>query len=124
VAAIDFARTMPRVMTAKSRFVTDKVWFQTHYCFEIRSENIGRLEEGIGLATRALQIAKNNPNVMGHLSALYSLRSNLDCMNQPVYEADMKMARTWDSERKRVSSEGKTTFFEKSPAAPPPMPDN
>ena len=124
VAAIDYGRTVRRVMTAKSRFATNELWMQTHYCFEIRSENLARLEEGIALATRAMQISKDNETLMGYLSALFSLRADLQCHDKPAYEGDKKTAKTWDRERKRVVKEGGATYLDKCPPPPPPMLEN
>ena len=124
VAAIDAQRSWVDVGLAKIalKLPTGKALIDSPSCHEVRDRNLVRVEEGIALLTRALQIRSNSTDLSGFMSWLYTDRAELQCHNRPAYKADRNAARKWDRMRKEIWKRKADNYgFVKCPPPPPPM---
>jgi tetratricopeptide (TPR) repeat protein len=124
VAAIDAQRSWQDVGLAKTELQLPggKTLIDSPSCNQVRDRNLARVEEGIALLTRGLQIRSNSTDLLGFLSWLYSDRAELQCHNRPAYKADKNAARRWDRLRKEISKrKADNSPFLKCPPPPPPM---
>jgi tetratricopeptide (TPR) repeat protein len=122
VGALDFLRTFQDVAAKKGELnlSANEPLIHAPACNEVRSRNIARIEEGIALLSKSLQIDSHNLDAMGHLSSLYTERADIQCGDPQAYRADMNTARRWDRQRSQTQK-AKTHFFQKCPPGPPPM---
>ncbi len=95
-------------------------------CSEVRQSNQARVGEGIALLSRALQFRSDDLDLMGHLSALYYVRAEIQYGNREAYKTDLNAARKLN--RMLLNRTRKRRFplrvLQKCPSAPPPRPDN
>jgi tetratricopeptide (TPR) repeat protein len=64
-------------------------------CFEIRQNDLDRVNEGISLLTKALQVESDNLEFKAWLSVLYDNRAEIQCGNPEAYRVDVAKARKW-----------------------------
>jgi len=63
-------------------------------CAQVRAGNLTRVEEGIALLERAVEIAESS-DAQAHLSLLYREHADIQCENQPGYDRDLGAAVQW-----------------------------
>ena len=123
VVAITSQRSWRDVAVTKSKYQMSKgERFQdTNSCHEMRGRNLARVEEGIGLITKAFQVRNNSADLTGYLSYLYTIRSEIQCGNAQEYKKDKVAAKKWDHMGEKIRKKnGGSYFLQKCPAAPPP----
>ncbi len=91
-------------------------------CFEIRQKNLDRVNEGISLLTKALQVESDNLEFKAWLSALYGNRAEIQCGNPEAYRVDIANARKLYNTAYASSRIGGGRGPHRYPAAPPPGP--
>jgi Flp pilus assembly protein TadD len=125
VAAIDAQRSYRDEAAAKveHKVPIGKALIDSSSCQEVRQRNLARVEEGIALLTRALQIRSNSSDLMGFLSLLHARRAEIQCDNPQGYKAERNAARKWDRMRKETwKRKTDDQSLRKLPPAPPPAP--
>lgn len=120
VAALDYFRIAPDIITVKAQQKIPLI--QSPACIEVRERNQARLEEGIALLTRAVQITSNHSELKSYLGVLYSLGAEVQCGDRAKYQADIKSSRAWYMPRKDSGSKSRQEYFQKVPSPPPPPP--
>ena len=127
VAAMDQRRVTRNVVTAKieQRVPSENPLIDSPFCQEVRQMNLARIEEAIGLLTRALQIRNNDLDLMGYLSLLLRNRADIQCGNPKAYKADRSTARKWNHRLNETRTKRKAgdPILRRIPSAPPPAPD-
>jgi tetratricopeptide (TPR) repeat protein len=64
-------------------------------CQELRSKNSQKVEDGINLLQKAIQIRPDYDDAMAYINLLYRQRAEYECDDQSAYEADIKTANEW-----------------------------
>ena len=64
-------------------------------CAEIRAKNEQKVEDGIRLLTRALEIRKDYDDAMAYINLLYRERADYECDDPKARAADLKKADHW-----------------------------
>lgn len=91
-------------------------------CTELRGESLKRVNEGITLLTRTLELVRS-PDVMGYLAVLYRERAELQCGDRAAHDADWRIAKKWDTSTCQArQSSGFPTVPSRWPPPPPPPP--
>ena len=91
-------------------------------CFEIRQNELARVNEGISVLRKALQIESDNVEFMVWLSELYKTRAETQCGDPKAYRSDISDARKWNrvgNASRRISGDNSLRRY---PPAPPPAP--
>jgi Flp pilus assembly protein TadD len=125
LAAIDNQRSYRDEAAAKveHKVPIGKALIYSPSCQEVRQRNLARVEQGIALLTRALQIRNNSTDLMGFLSLLHARRGEIQCDNPQGYKVDRNAARKWDRMRKETwKRKTDDRSLRKLPPAPPPAP--
>ena len=63
-------------------------------CTEIRIENLARIEDGMTLLKRAIELVKSY-DAESYLSHLYRERADIQCSDQSAYDQDVNTAVQW-----------------------------
>ncbi len=61
-------------------------------CAELREKNMGRVEEGIQMLQKAIDIRKDYDDAMAYLNLMYRERADIQCNDPAAREADLKLA--------------------------------
>ena len=64
-------------------------------CRDIRTENLDRINEGIGLLTTTLQVL-DVPEAMVYISILHRERADIQCGDRAAYQDDIKTSALWE----------------------------
>jgi tetratricopeptide (TPR) repeat protein len=104
VAAMDARRTWRDVVFAKleQKLTPEGALIDSPSCDEVRDKDLGSIDEGIQLLTKALQIKADSTDVMGFLSWLHAERAEIQCGDQRAYRGEKDAAREWDRRRKEI----------------------
>jgi Flp pilus assembly protein TadD len=124
LAAIDARRSYRDEVVAKVEhgIPPGRPLIHSPSCPELRQRNLARIEEGIALLTRALEIRKNSSDLMGFLSSLYVNRAEIQCGDSPGYKADRTAAKRWERVRKEIwKRKGDDHSLRRLPPGPPPL---
>lgn len=63
-------------------------------CDEIRVRNLARVDDGIDLLTKTLQLL-DDVDTKGYMAAFYEERAEIQCGDEPAYNADLISAKQW-----------------------------
>jgi tetratricopeptide (TPR) repeat protein len=91
-------------------------------CAEIRAENLARIDEGIVLLTRTLQVLDAG-EAMAYMAILYRERADIQCDDDSAYTDDLRAAARWHEracETWHNPDRAKVPW--RWPASPPPPP--
>lgn len=98
IAVIDWTQTYkPRTEMRQSLGLTDpKVPIKDKKkCEELRAKNWDKVEEGIQMLNKSLEIKKDYDDAMAYINLLYRERADLHCDDPAAREADNKTADEW-----------------------------
>lgn len=91
-------------------------------CKEIRDHNLERVNEGIELMFRALNVL-NAPDAMMYMSALYNERADIQCGSERMYAEDRATALRWVERASEARNRPEKIVIPARlhPAPPPPL---
>ncbi|HUR36469.1 MAG TPA: hypothetical protein VM009_01545 [Terriglobales bacterium] len=61
-------------------------------CAEIREKNMARVEEGIQMLQKAIELRKDYDDAMAYLNLMYRERADIQCEDAAARDADLKLA--------------------------------
>jgi tetratricopeptide (TPR) repeat protein len=79
---------------AELKIRRSKPFITSPTCIEVRIENLARVEDGMTLLKRALDLVKSY-DAETYLSLLYQERADIQCGDRSAYEQDAKSAAEW-----------------------------
>jgi tetratricopeptide (TPR) repeat protein len=125
LAVIDWQRSyelrMERRVTLKLRRKQPLIALSS--CAEIRAENLPRVDEGIALLTRTLQVV-NAAEAMAYTAILYRERADIQCGDDSAYSDDLKTAARWHEQACETWHDpDRAKIPWRWPASPPPKND-
>jgi len=95
LAVLDWKRSYQFRAEKRSRLKLGREpLIHTFSCAEVRAGNLGRVEEGIALLERAVEIDESS-DAQAHLSLLYREHADIQCENQSGYDRDLGAALQW-----------------------------
>jgi tetratricopeptide (TPR) repeat protein len=124
VAALEAKTIWLEIIRAKveSRLTMEQPLIRSSSCHVIRDRNLIRIEEGITLLARGLDVRRTSEELMAYLSWLYRARAEIQCDDPLAYKADEKASLKWNRMRLEIAKRRADRFLiRKCPTAPPPM---
>jgi tetratricopeptide (TPR) repeat protein len=99
VAVIDWTQSyVPRTEARLKAGLTDPVTplaKEKKLCEELRTAHMDKVEEGIQMLNKSLEIKKDYDDAMAYMNLLYRERADYQCLDQAARDADLKMADEW-----------------------------
>jgi tetratricopeptide (TPR) repeat protein len=99
VAVIDWTQSyVPRTEARLKAGLTDPATplaKDKKLCEELRTANMDKVEEGIQMLNKSLDIKKDYDDAMAYMNLLYRERADYQCTDPAAREADLKSADEW-----------------------------
>ena len=125
VAAIDLRRSWADLEKATNGEVNQprrERYIKSPSCAEVARKDRDRINEGIVLITRGLDIRNGDMDLMGYLATLYWLRAVVQCGDERAFNEDTSNAKRLDRARQEQwRSRKQSDYLQKCPSAPNPL---
>src|SRR5688572_27396753 len=97
IAVIDWTQTYsPRMEErAKIGLKPDEPLKDKKVCADLRERNLEKVQEGIDMLTKAIELRQDYDDAMAYLNLLYRERADIQCDDPDARAADLKQADEW-----------------------------
>lgn len=97
IAVLDWTQTyQPRMeLRAKLNMKPDQPLIRQAECWSVRDANKDRVESGIQLLKKAIELRRDYDDAMAYMNLMYRERADIQCGDAKAYAADLKIADEW-----------------------------
>lgn len=97
IAVIDWTQTYQPRMEERNKLglKPDDPLKDKKVCEQLKEKNSGKVDEGMQMLEKALQLRPDYDDAMAYLNLLYREKADIECGNPAAREADLKNAEEW-----------------------------